>query len=554
MRHSRRTFLQQTSAAAGLGLLAQLPGRRLWAARPYEVVPEVDEAGMRELALAAIDAARAAGAEFADVRLTVARNFRLAVGFQRARSGAPMMEAPATGYSVDYGVRTLVRGAWGFANGTLPTTESAAYIARLAVEAARSHRPRHRQSLDLAPVPIVRDGRWETPIERDPLAVPFGEQRELAFAALTDVAKLSEVAEAGVTFSWRCPTIVFASTDGMLLMQRITLAESGAVVDVRVGPDPLQAARGAVEMPIGGYGYEVMRPATLAVELREAAEQAIARARTAGAPRFTPAEVGRYDLVLTPKAVAELLVATLGQALNLERALGFRANLEGTSFAAPPAAMLGQFQVASPLVTLTGDRSQPRGAATVGWDEEGVPPDEHTLIQDGVVMDYHTNRQTAVELADWYRGRGAPVRSHGCARRTGDVRPTIKVPNLTLAPGADDTTLEDLIADTRRGILLDGAGVSVDQQVLSIQGAGNARQITNGKVGDHVQHFGMQFVTPQFWKGLDALGGAVSAEALTILTDWEVRGRPNQPFPFSTVRAVPARVRQVNVLNVGQMR
>ena len=61
------------------------------------------------------------------------------------------------------------------------------------------------------------------------------------------------------------------------------------------------------------------------------------------------------------EAVAYLLVVTVAEALNLERALGYRANQDGTSFAAPPQAMLGSYHVGTPLLTVHADRSRPHG-------------------------------------------------------------------------------------------------------------------------------------------------------------------------------------------------
>lgn len=549
---SRRDFLKQTSAAAAFGLLNQIPARQLLATVPQEFLPEPDEALLRELALKAMDAARGAGAHFADIRLMAARGLGITCVHPRD-GGSPNMGAPGLVVTFEYGVRAIVEGAWGFAQGTELTTDAVTQAACTAVAVARANRPRRARTFELAPTPRVADAVWATPIAQDPFEVPIGEQGDLALAALAEAAKVREVMSGFIRFEWRRPTVVFASTDGSLALLRLTTANPGAGVSASVGPDVLSEADGGVELLRGGYGYEAVRAGTLAGEMREAAERAVELARAARTA--ASAEVGRYDLVLGPTVVANLLASTVAAAVDLERALGYRANASGTSFAAPPSEILGKYQVASKLITVQADRSQLHGAATVGWDDEGVEPEDYTFVQDGVIMDYHTNRQTAMELAGWYEQRGEPTRSHGCARRVGTRLPSVRVPNLTLVPATESKTVEDLIADTRRGFYIEGTGPGAsDQQLLSAQYSvrhTQVREIRQGKLGGYVKDLAFQFITPQFWRNVDALGGPSSARSIAVVTDPLVAGWADQPFLYSTVRSVPIRARDVNVLNTG---
>lgn len=554
---TRRTFLKQASAATAVGLLTPRSAGRLWAVPPGDVLPEPDEALLRELALKAVDAARTAGATFADLRMVATRAVRLMCTYNKDAGQAPGMESPILDVSTCYGVRALVGGAWGFACGWELTPEAVSRAARSAVATARATPPRRRRGLELAPKPTVPDGRWATPIAEDPFAISIREQGQLGLAAIEAALQVPEVIEAKVWLHWRQPLCVFADTDGSLIVQRHTYTKP--TVDATARVDGTRENE-AVDLPIGGYGYEAIRAATLPAELRQAAERAVARARTATANILTPVEAGRYDLVLSPAAVADILVVTLFEATNAERAFGYMTNGAGTSFAAPPGDILGKYQVGSPLLTVRADRSRPRGAATTGWDEEGVKPEDYTLVQDGIIVDYQTTRQTAAELAGWYRGRGEPVRSHGVARGTGVRVPSVQVPNLTVVPDKGSTTVEDMIAQTRRGFYVEGRPYGLpDQQVISAQfavwdngpGQKGVRQIVNGKLGGYVKHFAFQCFTPQFWKSLDALGGTSSAQVLTLDTDPAADLDITQPFPCSTGEVVPARFRQVNVLNIG---
>src|SRR5206468_1754471 len=118
------------------------------------------------------------------------------------------------------------------------------------------------------------------------------------------------------------------------------------------------------------------------------------------------------------ETMASLLLPT-ARALELDRALGDKANADGTTFAMPPEDMLGKYKLGTPAITITGDRSRPHANGTIGWDEEGVKPEEFALVKAGIVADYVTTRDYAPTLAAWYERVRQPVRSHGCATHTG---------------------------------------------------------------------------------------------------------------------------------------
>ncbi|MDO8665886.1 MAG: DNA gyrase modulator, partial [Gemmatimonadales bacterium] len=95
---TRREFVKQTSAAAAAaGLVTPAMARPL---------PQAD-ASVRELALLALDAARSAGASYADVRVHNVRN-------QSVSTRENRVTGLNDGESFGFGVRVLVNGAWGF--------------------------------------------------------------------------------------------------------------------------------------------------------------------------------------------------------------------------------------------------------------------------------------------------------------------------------------------------------------------------------------------------------------------------------------------------------
>jgi predicted Zn-dependent protease len=106
--------------------------------------------------------------------------------------------------------------------------------------------------------------------------------------------------------------------------------------------------------------------AKLSDGMRAAAAEALreSRARVGkAAPRSV--EVGRYELVVSPKMFWGLVASTVLPALGMERALGRREGAEGTSYASPPDAALGQMRIGAPLLTVRGDRAT--GLMAAGW-------------------------------------------------------------------------------------------------------------------------------------------------------------------------------------------
>jgi TldD protein len=232
--------------------------------------------------------------------------------------------------------------------------------------------------------------------------------------------------------------------------------------------------------------------------------------------------------------------------------LGFEANYAGTSFVTPPEKVLGQLKYGSSLMNVRADRSQVGSLSACGWDDEGVAPEEYDIIKDGVVVDYQTTREQAPYLEWWYKKQGKPVRSHGnsYAQTWADVQ-FQRMPNVSLLPGAKDNKWEDLIAATDRGIAIVGNGsFSIDQQRYNGQFAGQVfYEIKGGKVVGMLKDVAYQFRTPEFWGGMDMIGGKSSYWLGGANNDG--KGQPSQSNAVSH-GCVPARFRNVNVINTGR--
>jgi TldD protein len=143
--------------------------------------------------------------------------------------------------------------------------------------------------------------------------------------------------------------------------------------------------------------------------------------------------------------------------------------------------------------------------------------------------------------------------SNGCSYADNfDSFPIQRMPNISLQPGRDDSvTAESLIADVEDGIFVEGSGSwSIDQQRYNFQFTAQVfHKITNGKLDGMLKDVAYQGNSVNFWNACDGLGGAPTYELGGAFNCG--KGQPGQVAPVSH-GAVPARFRQINILNTAE--
>lgn len=487
---------------------------------------------MKELADAALDAARRRGASYADVRLS--RNMTEVVSARERR-----VENVASTESSGFGVRVLVDGAWGFAASNKVDKAEIEKITARAVEIARANRAIQRRRITLVPTERYPEARWATPVERDPFTVPLSEK----------VEHLLKINEAALGVRGPGPIFVnsrmmfvkeeksFASTEGSYIEQTLIRSwPSFTVTSVnsRTGNFEQRASFGS---PIG-KGYEVVAEYNLIDEAPKAVEQAIKKHEA------KPVEPGQRDLVLHPTNLWLTIHESIGHPTELDRILGYEANYAGTAFVT--LAMLGKFRFASPVVNVRADKTQRFALATCGWDDDGVKTTEWDIIRDGILVDLQTVRDNAAVI-----GRR---RSHGSAyaENWGAIA-FQRMPNVNLLPAAGNQRIgvEELIADVEDGVYIEGDGsYSIDQQRYNFQFGGQVFwEIKKGKLVGMLRDVAYQGRTPDFWNSCDAVG---SREFYMLGgAFYDGKGEPGQSNAVSH-GCPPARFRRVNIINTGR--
>ena len=533
MSTSRRDFLQQSAAAAAAASI--LSAQRAQAASAPVLSGQSDH---RELALRAIDAAKAAGADYADCRISSARSQNIGTRERRVTN-------IGDNETFGFGVRVLVGGAWGFAASADLNADEVARVARQAVAQARANRAAMVKPVEMAPVQPVPNGVWRSQSRIDPFTIAI--EDKVAYLLEANAAAL----DAGARFVnsqmfFLKDEKTFASTIGTVTQQTIMRAQPGmSITMVSADNRDFQTYQSRDVQP-KGLGYEHVLDSDLKAHAARWVE--LCRQKLTA----KPVEVGRYDLVLDPTHLWLTIHESIAHPTELDRAYGYEANYAGTSFLAPPEDFLGKFRYGPDFMNVVGERSTPGSLSAAGWDDEGVAPQDFHIIKDGIFVDYQTTREQAMWLDWWYKQRGMETRSHGCsyAQTWADVQ-FQRMPNVNLLPGEENVSWDDLIAATEDGIAIVGDGAfSIDQQRFNAQFGGQLYyEIKKGKITGMLKDVNYQMRTPEFWNAMDMIGGKDSYVLGGAFGDG--KGQPTQSNAVSH-GCPPTRHKQINVINTGR--
>ncbi|MBI1808763.1 MAG: TldD/PmbA family protein [Gemmatimonadetes bacterium] len=537
MTHSRRDFLKTSAAAAATTAI----GARILAAGDAlgAPLPTPGDPAVKALMQVALDVAKASGASYADVRVSARRQ-------QNVNTRDRIVQGASDTDTFGLGVRTLVDGAWGFAATNDLTKDAIAQVTRSAIDQAKANRASQLKPVRLAPTPANQVGEWKTPIQTDPWSVSIPEKVALLLDANAAAAKVRGVRNVTSSMFFLKEEKTLMTSDGSYIVQTVYRTQpSMSITAVSDDRTDFQTRQSNDVAPMG-RGYEHVLEANLGENAARWAADAVAKLSA------KPVEPGRYDLLLHPSNLWLTIHETIAHPTELDRALGYEANYAGTSFVAPPEKVLGQLKYGSDVMNIVGDREQDGSLGRVMWDDEAVRPVTFDIIKDGVFVDYQTTREQASMLDWYYKKIGKPVRSYGCsyAQSWSDVQ-FQRMPNVSLKPGKQDTTWDDMIAGMDKGVAIVGDGsFSIDQQRYNGQFAGQVfYEVKGGKIVGMLKDVAYQFQTPVFWKAMDRIGGPRSYHLGGAFGD--AKGQPGQANSVSH-GCVPAHFTQVNIINTGR--
>jgi TldD protein len=545
MASSRRTFVKQVGAA-GILLAASDRIGDLIAQSPQGQVLQSKFKGLADLALGE---AKHAGCSYADIRFTRSLNFTgvsatasngaagadaAAAGFGgrggggrgagggggrgggRGGGGAFGGNAGDTGVSADgtpnaagFGVRVIHSGVWGFASSPIVTEDEIRRITRLAAEVAKASAIAKKTDLILAPVPAYQVN-WSTSVVKDPRTMS-DTTKHAALQAVVDAAikhkdVVSATASANFSGEWK----YFASTEGSYIEQELFSTMPSFSVTAKRG-DVTRSRN--LALPGGTGGWELVEEERMLKNVDAVVDESIELASA------TPMAPGVRDLILTPSHLALTIHEIVAHATELDRVMGYEANYAGTSFV--HVGDIGKLKYGSKLFNIVGDKVRPGGRATIGYDDDGVKTTKFQIVKDGILVGLSTNREMAHFIGE--------KESRGCTQAgTWREYPFLRMPNVHLEADPKGPTPEEIIADTKDGVLIEGSGgYSIDQQRYNGQfGGGAFWEIKNGKKTRAVTNVTYNAITTDFWGALDAVSGPDSWQQFGVGGD--AKGQPVQ--------------------------
>jgi len=540
----RRDFIYLTGMGATAAMMPGIPVIGM-PTDPERMLKKVDPSLKKQMADVALNAARGKGATYTDVRIG-----RYLNQFVVTREDKVQNIVNTESYGM--GIRVVANGGWGFAATDKLDHDSIAKAAELAVAIAKENSRLLTEPVQLAPQKGYGEVSWKAPIEKNGFEVPIKEKVDLLLSVNSAAMK------GGANYITSLLFLVneqkyFASTDGSYIDQdihRIWPAFFITAIDAASGKFE---TRNALSTPIGmGYEYLDARPQDKIqgiTTLYKGRYDMLEDARAAGVQvkeKITAKSVepGKYDVVLDPSHLWLTIHESAGHPTELDRVLGYEANFAGTSFLTLDKWESKKFNYGNKLVNIVADKTQVGSLGAVGYDDEGVKCGQWDIIKDGILVNYQTIRDQAHIL-----GLNA---SQGCcyADNWSSVQ-FQRMPNISLQPGKEKKSVDDLIKGVEKGIYIIGDGsFSIDQQRYNFQFGGQLfYEIKNGKITGMLKDVAYQSNTQEFWNS--CAGIADQSDYRLGGSFFDGKGQPPQSSAVSHGCAT-ARFNGVNVINTSR--
>jgi TldD protein len=481
---------------------------------------------MRHVANWALNTAALRGAVYADVRVIAQRSRALSTKNGKVGSASDAE-------SVGMNVRVIADGAWGFAASAELGRGAVEATAAEAVAIARASARVKRENVRLAAEnPVVAE--WSTPYKIDPFSVSVEQNIDLLLKIDAELRAVTGITLAEANLNFNREEQWFVSSEGADIHQT-KLSTGAGYAAYAFAENEIQ--KRSYPNSFGGQwqnkGYELIEELNLLENAHRIAEEAVALHKADHCPE------GKFDLILDSSQLGLQIHESVGHPIELDRVLGMEANFAGTSFLTLD--KLRTLRYGSSLVNVVADARQEHGPGlgTFGFDDEGVEAQCTPIITNGLFTGYLSSRETAHTI-------GAD-RSGGTLRAEGWNRlPMIRMTNISLLPGEKPLSLEQLLASTDRGILMQtNRSWSIDDKRYNFQfGCEIGWEIKNGKRVRMLKNPSYSGITTEFWNSLDEI---CSRE------EWTLWGTPNcgkgqpQQVMGTGHGAAPSRFRGINI-------
>ncbi len=455
---------------------------------------------MQDIANWALNVANVRGASYADVRLINQRSRALTT-----KNGKVGSASDAESFGMN--ARVIVDGAWGFAASEDLSRQGVEATAARAVEIARASAQVKQRDVQLAQETAVT-AEWTTPHKIDPFSISVEQNIDLLLKIDSEMRAIPGITLAEANLNFNREEQWFASSEGSDIHQTKYSSGAGYTAYAFAGNE---IQKRSYPNSYGGQwqnkGYELIEELRLVQNARRIAEEAVALHHADQCPE------GTFDIILDSSQLGLQIHESIGHPIELDRVLGMEANFAGTSFLTLD--KLRTLRYGSDIVNVVADARQEHGPGlgTFGFDDEGVPAQCTPIIRNGLFTGYLSSRETAPMIGE--------SRSGGTLRAEGWNRlPMIRMTNVSLLPGEKLLTLEQLIASTDHGILMQtNRSWSIDDKRFNFQfGCEIGWEIKGGKRVRALKNPSYSGITTEFWNALDAICSR---------DEWTLWGTPN---------------------------
>ena len=459
------------------------------------------------------------GASYADVRFTkqISRPLFMHNG-----------EVDSLSVSEDkgIGIRVIVDGGWGFASTPSKVkAEQEAAVAR-AIAIAKASASCKIHNVELSPLAAVQVKK-AVKVQKDPFQVSVDAMSDLLRQCHEAMVKVPQVKVTSGTISMQKLQKIFVNSEGSWIEQELT--SSGANLEAY--------ARGNNDVQRRSYlngktaGFEAIEAMQLVQRAEKLAQEAADLLQAAECPR------GLNTLILGGEIGQLQVHESCGHPIELDRVLGSEDTYAGRSFLTTD--KFGKnYRYGSAAVTIMADATIEGANGSFFYDDDGVPAQRTTIIDQGIFTNYLTSRETAIDFGETSNGSNLAMNWANL--------PLIRMTNINLEPG--DWTLDEMIKDTKQGIFVDTPkSWSLDDKRVNFHFGGEiAYEIKDGEIVRLLKNPAYTAITPEFWGSCDAVAGKGKGE-------WEVWGSTTcaKGEPVQLVHpghgAAPFRLRNVKV-------
>lgn len=413
------------------------------------------------------------------------------------------------------GIRVLYKGAWGFSASSDIGNLSALYDK--AFDNARIAAERVTFPVRLAEKDVIQ-AQFESPCQMDPFAVSLAEK--VAFLkAMDENLNQTGVEQRVCDLNFMRKRIVFIDSEGSQIEKMITEVFSGMQVSGRDDEGVTHERSFVLGRQGDTRGWE-------SIDMDLFSENAARVVKEMNQVRIAkPCPKEDRSVILLPGIMYLQTHETIGHALELDRILGYELAYAGGSFV--KLEDFGKLRYGSEKLTARADATLPNSPGSFGYDDDGVPAKNTVLIDKGILVGAITGRQM-VEEANAKARKRIFEESGGTNRATSFYRvPIERMTNINIDPGTDGT-LEEIIKNTEKGIVLDGdkswsIGSNREQFHFATE---IGWLVEDGEITEVVKNATYKDATVHFWNALSAVGDR---------STWEVhfvdncgKGQPNQ--------------------------